>query len=313
MQKTSICPITYLPITSNEKYSIQGLRQLSPRLKNLKDLPYSTEQQISETQKRADKLSIQGVQPKLSARLNTKEESFELADSGGTYILKPQNPLYAELPENEDLSMRLAEDFMEVPLHGLIYCSDGRFTYFVQRFDRVSGGHKVPVEDFAQLSGLNRDTKYRYSMEKLVPLIEQYCTFPAIEKTKLFTRVVFNYLIANEDMHLKNFSLITRRQITQLAPAYDFVNTTLALGRAVEQIALPLNGKKNNLTPKDIIDYYGMEKLGLNEKIITKCLNQFKNALPQWCNLIDISFLSGASKKNYHRLLESRLKILGIT
>ena len=312
IQNTKICPIAYLPITKQAQYSMQGLRRLSARLQSLKYFAYSTEQQLSEARARSDKLSIQGVQPKLSAKLNTKNESFEIADVGGTYILKPQNTLYAELPENEDLSMRLAEGLIEVPLHGLLYCIDGRLTYFIKRFDRVGHGHKIPVEDFSQLAGLNRDTKYNYSMEKLVPIIERYCSFPAIEKSKLFTRVIFNYLIGNEDMHLKNFSLITRKNIIQLAPAYDFINTTIALEKPKEQIALPLNGKKNNLNRKDIVDYYGMQKLDLTPVVIIRTLDQFKKAIPRWHALIDISFLSGAAKKQYHRVLNERLKVLGL-
>ena len=312
IQNTKICPITYFPIEKHEQYSIQGLRRLSARLQSLNNFAYSTEQQLNEARARSDKLSIQGVQPKLSAKLNTKNQSFELADVGGTYILKPQNTLYPELPENEDLSMRLAAGLIEVPLHGLLYCIDGRFTYFIKRFDRAGHGHKIPLEDFSQLAGLNRDAKYNYSMEKLIPIIERHCSFPAIEKSKLFTRLIFNYLIGNEDMHLKNFSLITRNKIIQLAPAYDFINTSIALGNPKEQIALPLNGKKNNLTRKDIVDYYGNKKLGLNAVTITRILSQLQASTPRWRNLIDISFLSGAAKKQYHTVLNERLKILGL-
>ncbi|HEV2523865.1 MAG TPA: HipA domain-containing protein, partial [Gammaproteobacteria bacterium] len=170
-----ICPITYsIIIESEEKYSSTGLRKLSPRLKNLQDLPYTTEQQIMEARKRADKMSIQGVQPKLSAVLNTKNQIFELRDCGGTYILKPQNKDYQELPENEALTMHMAADIIEVPLHGLIYCVDGKFTYFIKRFDRAAYGNKIPLEDFTQLAGFSRDTKYDFSMEKMIPIIEKY-------------------------------------------------------------------------------------------------------------------------------------------
>jgi len=305
-----ICPITYTSILAHEKYSLKGLRKLSPNLQGLKDLPYSTEQQIIEAAKHADKMSVQGIQPKLSAKLEPKNQSFIICDVGGTYILKPQNKLYAELPENEDLTMRLAEGIIEVPLHGLLYCVDGSFTYFIKRFDRITHGNKVPVEDFGQLAGLNRDTKYEYSMEKIISIIENYCTFPAIEKSKLFIRVLFNYLIGNEDMHLKNYSLITRNKIVELAPAYDFINTTIAIGNAKEQIALPLNGKKNNLTKKDLVEYYGKEKIGLNSIIITKTLQQFSASISQWRNLIAISFLSKDGKKNYNSILDNRIKIL---
>ena len=311
-ERNHICPITYTPIPANEKYSIKGLKLLSPKLQNLKDLPYTAEQQLREASLHADKMSIQGVQPKLSAKLELKNQSFVICDVGGLYILKPPNKMYAELPENEDLSMRLAEGLIEIPLHGLLYCIDGSLTYFIKRFDRVVHGNRIPVEDFGQLAGLNRDTKYEYSMEKLITITEKYCTFPAIEKSKLFTRVVFNYLIGNEDMHLKNYSLITRGKIIELTPAYDFINTTIAIGNAKEQIALPLNGKKNNLTRTDIVEYYGTQKLGLNSVIITKILKSFSDAIPRWRNLIEISFLSETAKKNYHLVLDKQIKILGI-
>lgn len=309
-ENNHICPITYTSILAHEKYSLTGLRKLSQNLQGLKDLPYSTEQQIIEAARNADKMSIQGVQPKLSAKLEPKNQSFIICDVGGTYILKPQNKFYAELPESEDLTMRLAEGIIEVPLHGLLYCVDGSFTYFIKRFDRTTHGNKVPVEDFSQLAGLNRETKYEYSMEKVIAIIENYCTFPALEKAKLFTRVIFNYLVGNEDMHLKNYSLITRNKIIALAPAYDFINTTMAMGHAKEQIALPINGKKNNLTKKDIVEYYGKKKLGLNAVIITKTLQQFSAAISQWRNLIAISFLSKDGKKNYNDVLDHRIKTL---
>lgn len=312
--KRHICPITYEPIEPDQKYSVHGLKKLSPLLKDLRDLPYTAEQQIIEARKRADKISIQGVQPKLSAKLNTKGQTFELCDSGGTYILKPQNKEYEQLPENEDLTMHLASYVTNVPVHGLLYCIDGRFTYFIKRFDRVKHGNKVPLEDFAQLSGLNRDTKYEFSMERIIPIIDQYCTFPVIEKTKLFKRILFNYLIGNEDMHLKNYSLITKNDIIELAPAYDFINTTIAIGvnQVKEEIALPLNGKKNNLSRKDIIDYYGRERLGINTTVLIQILDEFKKLIPVWMELISRSFLSDANKSDYTLILDNRRKIIQI-
>ena len=111
-------------------------------------------------------------------------------------------------------------------------------------------------------------------------------------------------------MHLKKYSLITRDKITKLAPAYDFINTTIAIGNAKEQISLPLNGKKNNLTRKDLIEYYGMQKLGLNLVIITEILKNFSSLIPRWRDMIDISFLSENAKKSYHMVLDERMKVL---
>ncbi len=121
-------------------------------------------------------MSIQGVRPKLSARLNISRSKFEIVDRGGTNILKPQPADYPELPENEDLTMRLAKTCgIEVPLHFLVRGSDGERIYVMKRFNRTGRKGKVAMEDFAQLSGLSRETKYTSSMEKAAKTIETFC------------------------------------------------------------------------------------------------------------------------------------------
>ncbi len=305
------CPITYEPC-GDRLYSERGLRLLSRKLSNLKLFPYSIEEQINEAITRTAKMSIQGVQPKLSVRLNTKDETFEITDRKGTYILKPQNLFYKELPQNEDLTMRLALIAgLEVPLHGMIYSKDMSLTYFIRRFDRTPRGIKFAVEDFAQLAGLGRDSKYSYSMEKLCELINRYCTFPEIEKIKLFKNVIFNFLTGNEDAHLKNFSLITRDNIISLTPGYDLLNTTIA-GTGKDEIALSLAGKKSNLTFRDLITYYGQSRLGLNEKIIEEVLSVFYAVQNEWNEQIGICFLSEEMKLKYKNLIDQRRAILKI-
>jgi len=206
----NICPITYQPC-GEENYSADGLKLLSRNLTQLNNLPLTQEEQLRESAARADKMSLQGVQPKLSARLNVKDGRFEIVDRNGEYILKPQNNFYPELPENESLTMKLAQMVdIELPSSGMIYSSDRKLTYFIKRFDRYGKSKKLSVEDFAQLAGKSRETKYDYSMEKVINLIDTFSTFPAIEKVKLFRLTIFNFLIGNEDMHLKNFSIITR-------------------------------------------------------------------------------------------------------
>lgn len=307
------CPITYQPIEDSQSYSAAGLKKLTRPLTHLEILPFTAKEQRREASLRAGKMSLQGVQFKLSAVLHIAKGSFKLVDHGGTYILKPQSEIYEELPENEAITMTLAErSGIEVPIHGLVYSKDSRFTYFIRRYDRIGHKEKVPVEDFAQLSGQTRETKYRGSMEGIAKIIEKFCTFPVIEFAKLFERVLFNYLTGNEDMHLKNFSLISRNQKVELAPAYDFLNTTLAVPTTTEELALPLNGKKSNLTRKDFIDYFGNQYLALTPGLIEKILGRFAKALPQWAELIAICFLSEKNKQAYLHLLKQRTRKLGI-
>jgi len=299
------CPISYESCSG--LYSARGLKSLSRQLSDLKKLPFTSQELRQEDSARATKMSIQGIQPKLSARLNIKAQQFDLVDRGGKYIIKPQIADYPEVPENEDFTMRLAAlAGIEVPMHGLIYGRDKDLSYFIRRFDRTGHKGKIHVEDFAQLAKQTRDTKYRSSMEKVAELIETFCSFPVIEKVKLFRLTLFSFLTGNEDMHLKNFSVIQKKNIVTLSPAYDLLNTTIVLSRPEEELALPLNGKKNNFRQRDLVDYFGYERLGLPEKIIDRVLREFQQGHARWSELLDISFLSAEMKKKYHQLLDSR-------
>lgn len=301
------CPITY-ELCGTDKYSEKGLRMIAPRLIYLNDLPYTAVELRQEAANRAKKLSIQGVQPKLSAAISIVDQEFKIVDQFGTYIIKPQNDLFPQLPENEDVTMRMAKVFgLEVPFHGMLYGKDGSLSYFIKRFDRYGKGSKFATEDFAQLTGNTRDTKYRFTMEKLIPVLDEYCSFPAIEKADFFKRILFCYVTGNEDMHLKNFSLITKNGKTTLTPVYDFLNSTIAVKNPEEEIALTLKGKKSNLKAADFVDYYAKERLQLNDKTIATILLQMKKATPKWKELLEISFLTDEMKEKYLELLESRV------
>lgn len=305
------CPITYEKITQRENYSQRGLHLLSKQLKNLKPLLLSADEQRKEAVARAGKMSVQGVQTKLSAQLKITERCFEIVDQYGHFILKPPSEYYPELPENEAVTMSLAAMIgLEVPVHGLLYAKDKSMTYFVKRFDRLARHKKLALEDFAQLSGVDRDTKYESSMEKVIKIIADFCTFPTIEFVKLFKLTLFNFLVGNEDMHLKNFSLITRDKKIMLSPAYDLLNSTIVQRKVKEEIALPLNGRKNNLRRKDFIDYFAAERLGLNQSIISNVIAEIQQAIPQWKALLTVSFLSPSMRKKYLELVAQRCERL---
>ncbi len=300
------CPITYQKCDEGQKYTKKGLQLLSKSLVTLNDFPYTPKEQIQLAAQFAAKLSIQGFQPKLSIRLDVKKEIFEIVAKGGRFILKPPHPIYDEVPENEDLTMRLAKIVgIEVPLHGMIYNVDGSLSYIIKRFDRLRT-QKRAVEDFSQLLEGSRDTKYDSSMEKVISVIEKHCSFPMIEKIKLFKLTIFNFLIGNEDMHLKNFSLIRRDNKVELTPAYDLLNTSLIITKSTEETALPIRGKKSRLTRSDFLDYYGMARLNLSKQIMENELLIFQKALPQWQELLTESFLSEKMQTLYAALIHDR-------
>ena len=304
------CPITYEELNPEEAgpYSRQGLKHLDRNLRALEDLPLGAEELRREAARRAAKMSIQGFQPKLSAVLRVTRGTFEIVDTGGRWILKPQSQMFRELPENEDLTMHLAAVAgMPVPVHGLIRSGDGSWTYAVERFDRGTRGKRLALEDFAQLSGEIRDTKYASSMEAVGKVVEEFTTFPRVQSIRLFKLTLFSFLVGNEDMHLKNFSLITKPEgQVELSPAYDLVNSTIALEGAQEEMALPIHGRKRKLSRDDLVSYYGSERLGLNDAVIEFTLRELESAGPAWDALIEASFLSDAAKDAYRAVVADR-------
>ena len=307
------CPIHLEPLPTGRSYSEAGLKSIHSKLKHLEPLEYSYAAQLKEVRKRSDKMSIQGVQPKLSAVLKLKDSSFALVDRGGRFILKPNPLAYEEVPANEALTMRIAaEAGIEVPAHGLLRAKDASWVYFVKRYDRVGRTGKVHVEDFAQLSGATRETKYDSSLEQVVRLLEQFCTFPAIEKPKLAKRLLFCFLTGNEDMHLKNFSVWMQDGVVSLTPAYDLLNSTLVLENAKEESALPLRGKKRKLNKELWLNYFCKERLQLTEGQIDSVVKDLKEALPVWDRLIGQSFLSEERQLGYRTILYERANRLGI-
>lgn len=116
--------------------------------------------------------TVTGVQPKLSMHLSRggKDEPDRLTLIGlsGDYILKPQAKEYPNLPENEDLTMHMAEQagIRTVP-HTLARMADGELCYLTRRIDRDNQGNKVAMEDACQLSGRLTEDKYRSSYEQV--------------------------------------------------------------------------------------------------------------------------------------------------
>jgi serine/threonine-protein kinase HipA len=149
-------------------------------------------------------------------------------------------------------------------------------------------------------------------MEKLIIIIDKFCTFPAIEKLKLFNLTLFNFLVGNEDMHLKNFSLIRHDLKVELSPAYDLLNSTIVLN-SEEELALPLNGEKNRLKKDDFLRYFAEERLELPQKSIAQTTLRISKAYPRWIELIQKSFLSDNMKEKYKKLLNERCNLLELT
>ena len=112
-------------------------------------------------------------------------------------------------------------------------------------------------------------------------------------------------------MHLKNFSVIRRDLKVELSPAYDLLNSTIILDSR-EELALPLNGKKNKLKKSDFFEYLAKERLALTQKSINQTKSRMINALPDWIDFIQKCFLSDKMKTKFLNLLKERLSKLDL-
>ena len=252
--------------------------------------------------------SMTGVQPKLSLNLNKHDGCSRLTIVGlwGDYIFKPQTESYPQLPENEDLTMHLAEAAkIKVVPHCLIRLADGELGYITKRIDRSKNGEKIDMEDMCQLTLHPTEYKYKSSHEQIAKAIVQYSSTPKLDLVNYMQLVLFCFVTGNNDMHLKNFSLYRPSKGYQLSPAYDLLNVAIANPKDKEELALPLSGRKTKLRLEDFLN--AAKTMGVEEKVVLRLINGLQKALLKWQTLIHSSFLEEDMKKAYENLVVSRL------
>jgi len=254
-------------------------------------------------------VTVPGVQPKLSLSIvkeiteNSKQRLTVVGALGGNYILKPPSIHYPEMPANEHLTMRIAEAFrIKVVPSSLIRLKSDELAYITKRIDRSAKGTKIHMIDMFQIT--EAFDKYKSSMEKLGKALKDYSDRTMLDVISLFELTLFCFLTGNNDMHLKNFSMIKSPNGWIFAPAYDLLNVAIANPDDKEELALTLAGKKKKIT-RHHFECFGSE-LGLTNKQIQGTFQRFEKNSAKAIELIHQSFLSDSMKQSYMELLEER-------
>lgn len=280
-------------------------------------LPYSRSN-INDLAREAvlSRTTVTGVQSKLSMDVNKggKDEPDRLTIVGlwGRYILKPKSEDFPWLPEVEDLTMHLASIAkIKVVPHTLIRFSDGELTYLTRRIDRDNRGTKLLMEDMCQISERLTADKYKSSYENIAKMIRKFSSAPMLDLVNFWEVVMFSWIMGNSDMHLKNFSLISKEAGNYvLSQAYDLINVHLVFPEDTEELALTLDGRKKKIGRNNFVR--AMESTGLESKVIENIIHKFMNAAPKWYDFIDISFLSQELKEKYKAEIAGNLAKLEI-
>ncbi|MBK9109752.1 MAG: HipA domain-containing protein [Saprospiraceae bacterium] len=277
-------------------------------------IEYSLDQ-ISELAKQIVERSIAvpGVQAKLS--LSLVKKTMENSDPRltvvgvlvGQYIFKPPTDRFPEMPENEHLTMRIAEDYgIRVAPSSLIRLASGELSYITKRVDRTEAGKKIHMLDMFQIT--EAFDKYKSSMEKIGKALDHYSSNTLLDKSYYFELALFSFLTGNNDMHLKNFSMIESPSGWALAPAYDLLNVAIVLPEDKEELALTLEGKKKNLK-REHFEKLG-EGLGLMPKQIKAAFQRMIRNKTKAIDWIHKSFLSNELKIAYVETIERKYEQL---
>lgn len=271
-------------------------------------------------------ISVSGVQEKFPAII--EDGKIRIAGEGqkSTHIVKPapwdktlRDRKY--IPANEHLTMQIASQVygIQTAANGLCFTSDGQMVYITKRFDVLPDGSRLPMEDFASLIGRNEQAsgtqfKYNGSYEEIAKVIHQNVAAWMVDMERFFQLLVFNYIYANSDAHLKNFSLILDGHDYRLAPAYDLLSTCMHI--CDDDFALD-GGLSHDIEKSDVYDRTGhpcrldferfAKKIGLIDKRSAKILDQFMLLPDEAINLIKHSYLTDKMKRSYARIVNERI------
>lgn len=319
MVEINVCPSTLEK--GYNSYSSKAIKTLFDGKNVSCILPYSrpdSEDTVKEMQNGSGRISLSGVQEKMSAVV--RDGTIQLTKDGeqGRYILKPiPGALHlfdkTYMPANEHLSMQIASQIYNIPTaaNGLAFWQDGSPAYLTKRFDVNPDGTKNAMEDFASLAGLTRangGSDYKYcnlSYEECGDLIRKHILAAPVEILKFFRIIIYNYLISNDDAHLKNFSIIERAKGDfVLSPAYDLINTFMHLGQprifALDKGLFKEGMKISDTRIVNRRDFFEFgRRLGLSERIVKREIDRFCDNYDNLDKIIDQSFLSDNLKRNY--------------
>lgn len=325
MKKIDVCPGYLTP--GYDTFSPPCLKKLFDGKKVSPILGFDYDADSIDLAESINQISVSGVQEKLSAVVENGQIVLTPPGEHGRYIIKPA-PSYKNLrfrtfiPANEHLTMQIAKQVfkMKVAENGIVFFANGEIAYITKRFDFDVDGNKIKQEDFSSLAQKTtythgKDYKYTGSYEDVAALLKANVSAWQVEMSHLFTLIVFNYLFANGDAHLKNFSLQQSGNGDYLlSPAYDLMNTSIHVQDedfALQEGLMPkseyseIYSNSGHPCKEDFITF--ANRIGVLPKKRDAIIKMFSEFNPAIDKLIDCSFLDDKTKRIYKRSYQERL------
>ena len=314
-----VCPSTleegFKTFSPHAKKYFLGGKTVSPIL------PYASLSSGEGLVENKGHLSLSGAQEKYAAVVDGGVFRLTEKDERGTYILKPRLTAFENrefCPANENLTMQIASQVygIQTAENAVCFTENGEQVYVTKRYDVKTDGSRLQQEDFASLAGITKDThggNYKYTALDYVGLaeiIKKYIPAWPIELVRYFDLILFNFVFANGDAHIKNFSVLqTSQGDYRLTPAYDLVNTLLHIPGghifALEKGLYPGWKKEFGVSGADF-QTFG-EMIGLDKTIVKNEIDRFCDDYAETERLIGNSFLSNKLKEDYSVIYHTRI------
>lgn len=345
------CRITLAPLTGKKEpqpnYSLRGIKHLVGKSTIDLQLPFTRREFITEQPKKQKGMSISGYQPKLSLRVVNNQ--FKVVETFGTYILKPSPEEYPHLAENEHAIMTVMKNLkFDVPAFGLVPFKrvpsqessfqesstngETEYAFIIKRYDRNEEDQtKVHQEQLDGAMGIHdkygkinniQTVSYESVCQFLINNIDTSLPF----KRELFKRIMYAYLLGNNDLHLRNFGIIMpNEEKNKITPIYDYVSTAPYISTFSEcYMALPLlkteendndlasgfNTKHGQYIGYDFIAFG--EGIGLSRKLIIKIISDAVKTKNIVVDTIESSFMPVEHKEIVTRCFNQRLDCLQV-
>ena len=326
------CKITLKKLPKSSKYdgfSDSGVRHLFGTLKVSPIVDFDRQDLESYPTSHNGKMSISGFQPKMSATVI--DDKLVLVKENGTFIIKPSPAQFPNLAENEHAIMTLASICkFPVPPFGLIQLNNGELAFIIKRYDRENGiklhqeqlDSAMGVDD--KFGNINGSQAVSYSkagafIAKNLKALQEYAEF--------YRRVIFSYVVGNNDHHLRNFSLLytSNGALPTLSPVYDVVSVEPYSEYFLSSyMALPLLTSQESDNDEDIDTgfdrKYGQydrqdfirlgEEIGLKMQVAVKLLDDLLKGIEKAIPIVSVSFMDAEHKQSIERLIRHRIMIL---
>jgi serine/threonine-protein kinase HipA len=246
--------------------------------------------------------------PGLMADISADKRWLEAAPDAGQYLLRPQSAQVPQLPENELLTMRLAElAGIEIPACGLVRLPDQTLAFLIRRADAPRVGDPHAYETFRELVATLFDPTPDDSAEECARIARRYASEPLVALLKVYRLVAVAWWTGNSSLRLDNFAFVTGPDgLRRVAPARDLLCTSLV--SPDRGLALPVGGKRDHLSRADWLRFG--DACGLRPRIVERVLGAIVSSFDEALGLVARSYLRENAKVAYAELLGRRTAML---